>query len=131
VEAGMSYPIIGNGDVVEAEDAHRMARETGCQGVMIGRGVLYNPFLFRQVLEPGLEVTPGMRIDLTLRFFRILLESLEEREALHKIKKIGGWFTKGLPGGAKFRQRLNERNDPEELIREIEELRQGGTHGEP
>jgi len=72
-----------------------------------------------------------MRIDLTLRFFRILLESLEEREALHRIKKIGGWFTKGLPGGARFRQRLNERNDPEELIREIEELRQGGAHGEP
>lgn len=131
VEAGMSYPIIGNGDVLEAADAHRMVRETGCQGVMIGRGVLYNPFLFRQVMDPGLEVTPGMRIDLTLRFFRILLESLEEREALHRIKKIGGWFTKGLPGGAKFRQRLNERNDPEELIREIEELRQGGAHGEP
>ena len=123
VEAGMPFPIIGNGDVVEAEDAHRMVRETGCHGVMIGRGALYNPFLFRQILEPGFSVTPDMRIDITLRFFRLLLELLDEREALHKIKKIGAWFTKGIPGGAKFRQRLNERNDPHELIREIEALR--------
>jgi len=123
VEVGTSFPIIGNGDVLEAEDAHRMVRETGCHGVMIGRGALYNPFLFRQILDPGFEVTPGMRIDVTLRFFRLLLELLEEREALHKIKKIGAWFTKGIPGGAKFRQRLNERNDPHELIREIEALR--------
>jgi tRNA-dihydrouridine synthase B len=123
VEVGSSFPIIGNGDVIEAEDAHRMVRETGCHGVMIGRGALYNPFLFRQVMEPGFLVTPGMRIDITLRFFRLLLDLLEEREALHKIKKIGAWFTKGIPGGAKFRQRLNERNDPHELIREIEALR--------
>jgi len=123
VDAGMSFPIIGNGDVVEAADAHRMVQETGCHGVMIGRGALYNPFLFRQIMEPGLVVTAEMRIDITLRFFRLLLELLEEREALHKIKKIGAWFTKGIAGGAKFRQRLNERNDPHELIREIEALR--------
>ncbi len=124
VEAGTSFPIIGNGDVVEAEDAHRMVRETGCQGVMIGRGALYNPFLFRQVLEPTFAVTTEMRIDITLRFFRLMLELLDEREALHKIKKIGAWFTKGIPGGAKFRQRLNERNNPHELIAEIEGLRE-------
>ncbi len=127
VEAGMPFPIIGNGDVVGAEDAYRMVRETGCQGVMIGRGALYNPFLFRQILEPTLVVTAAMRIDITLRYFRMLLELLEEREALHKIKKIGAWFTKGIPGGAHFRQRLNERNDPQELIREIEALRES-TH---
>jgi nifR3 family TIM-barrel protein len=123
VEAGRSFPIIGNGDVVEPEDAHRMVRETGCHGVMVGRGALYNPFLFRQILDPEFAVTPDMRIDVTLRFFRLLLELLDEREALHKIKKIGAWFTKGVPNGAKFRQRLHERNDPRELIREIEALR--------
>lgn len=123
VDAGMPFPIIGNGDVVEAEDAHRMVRETGCHGVMIGRGALYNPFLFRQVLDPEFAVSAEMRIDVTLRFFRLMLELLDEREALHKIKKIGAWFTKGIPGGAMFRQRLNERNDPQELIGEIEALR--------
>jgi len=123
VEAGTGFPIIGNGDVVDAADAHRMVRETGCHGVMIGRGALYNPFIFRQVLDPEFVVSTEMRIDVTLRFFRLMLDLLEEREALHKIKKIGAWFTKGIPGGAKFRQRLNERNDPQELLREIEALR--------
>ncbi|MCE1229416.1 MAG: tRNA dihydrouridine synthase DusB [Firmicutes bacterium] len=123
VEASLPYPIIGNGDVVNAEDAHRMVRETGCHGVMIGRGALYNPFLFRQVLDPEFSVTPAMRIDVTLRFFRLLMELLDEREALHKIKKIGSWFTKGIPGGGKFRQRLNDCHDAQALIQELEALK--------
>lgn len=123
VEAGRAYPIIGNGDVLTAEDAHRMARETGCHGVMIGRAALTNPWIFRQVTEPGFQVTEAERIDLCARFFRMLLETLEEREAVHKIKKIGGWFTKGIRHGAHFRQRLNQIHAPEELIRELELLK--------
>lgn len=125
VEAGMRYPIIGNGDVVEPADAHRMQQETGCAGVMIGRGALYNPFIFQQILDPALVVTPAMRLDVTLRLFHLMLELLEPREALHKIKKVSGWFTKGIPGGAKFRQRLNEQNDPQALVQELEALREG------
>lgn len=123
VDLGLPFPIIGNGDVNRPDEAHQMARETGCAGVMIGRGAMYNPYLFNQILDPDLEVSPDMRIDATLRFFRLTLESGDEREALHKIKKIGAWFTKGLPGGAKFRHRLNERNDPAALIEDIEALR--------
>ena len=64
-----------------------------------------------------------MRIDATLRFFGILLELLEPREALHKIKKIGGWFTKGIPGGSVFRQNLHACNDPQVLIGILNDLR--------
>jgi nifR3 family TIM-barrel protein len=123
VEAGTAFPIIGNGDVVTSEDAHRMVAETGCAAVMIGRGALYNPFLFRQVLEPGLVVTTEMRIDATLRLFQILLDLLEPREALHKIKKIGAWFTKGVPGGHGFRQNLHAANDAQALMVAIDALR--------
>jgi nifR3 family TIM-barrel protein len=124
VDAGMPYPIIGNGDVVTPEDAYRMAEETGCAAVMIGRGALYNPFIFRQVLDPDFVVTREMRVDATLRFFRILLELLEPREALHKIKKIGAWFTKGIPNGSAFRQNLHACNDVELLLAQLEALRQ-------
>lgn len=124
VDAGMPYPVIGNGDVLTAEDARRMARETGCQGVMIGRAALTNPWIFRQVLDPGFVVTEPERIDLCARFFRLLLETLEEREAVHKIKKTGGWFTKGIRNGALFRQRLNEIHEAQELIAALEALRQ-------
>lgn len=122
VEAGMPFPIIGNGDVLTADDAHRMARETGCHGVMIGRAALTNPWIFRQVMEPDFHVSEAQRIDLCVRFFRLLQEDMEEREAIHKIKKIGGWFTKGIRNGAHFRQRLNQIDDAEELIRELEAL---------
>ena len=130
VEMGLSFPIIGNGDVNHAEEAHQMVQETGCAGVMIGRGAMYNPFIFKQILDPTLVVTADMRIDATLRFFRLTLEGGDKRAALHRIKKIGAWFTKGLPGGAKFRHRLNERDNPEELILDIEALREDARHAE-
>ncbi|MBI4912896.1 MAG: tRNA-dihydrouridine synthase [Acidobacteria bacterium] len=123
VETGPLFPVIGNGDVSCPGDAHRMVRETGCGAVMIGRAALTNPFIFRQVLDPGFEVTEAMRIDLTLSFFRLLLDLLEPREALHKIKKIGGWFTRGISGGAAFRRRLNDCQDPEALLRDLEALK--------
>jgi tRNA-dihydrouridine synthase len=122
VEAAPAYPIIGNGDVVEAADAHRMVQETGCQGVMVGRAALTNPWIFCQILEPGLVVTETQRIDLCLRYFLLLSELLEPREALHKMKKIGSWFTKGIRGGVHFRKKLNECHDAETLLAELKAL---------
>ena len=123
VEAKVSFPIIGNGDVNTPEDAQRMFRETGCAGVMIGRAALTNPWIFRQILEPGLVVTEGERIDLCITFFRLLLDLLEPREALHKMKKIGSWFTKGIRGGVAFRQNLQQLNDHEAIIEALQALR--------
>jgi len=123
VDAGMSFPIIGNGDVNSPGDARRMFQETGCKGVMIGRAALTNPWIFRQILDPELVVTEVQRIDLCLGFFRMLLELLEPREALHKMKKIGSWFTKGIPGGTVFRQNLHACNDPDVLFAHLEALK--------
>ena len=123
VEAKVSFPIIGNGDVNTPEDAQRMFRETGCAGVMIGRAALTNPWIFRQILEPELVVTEGERIELCITFFRLLLDLLEPREALHKMKKIGSWFTKGIRGGVAFRQNLQQLNDHEAIIEALQALR--------
>ena len=123
VDAGTSFPIIGNGDVNSAADALRMVAETGCHGVMIGRAALTNPWIFRQIMEPGLEVSESQRIDLCLAFFRMLMDLLEPREALHKMKKIGSWFTKGIPNGVHFRQKLYECHDHEAIFRELENLK--------
>lgn len=131
VDAGMPYPIVGNGDVTTPEDAYAMTRETGCAAVMIGRAAMTNPFLFKQITEPHLVVSPQMRVDLTLCFLRSLLVALEPREALHRIKKIGGWFTKGIPGGAPFRHKLNEKHDPVELLAELEALQLPLSAGDP
>lgn len=124
VEAGRAFPIIGNGDVNTPEDAYRMVRETGCHGIMVGRAALTNPWIFRQILDPTLVVTELQRIDLCVRFFTLLEEALQPREALHKMKKIGSWFTKGIRGGVKFRQQLNACHDSTVLIQALQELRQ-------
>ncbi|MDR3673466.1 MAG: tRNA dihydrouridine synthase DusB [Holophaga sp.] len=123
VESGVGFPIIGNGDVNTPEDALRMFRETGCAGVMIGRAALTNPWIFQQILNPDLAVSEHQRIDLCMSFFRLLLELLEPREALHKMKKIGSWFTKGIPGGVSFRQNLHACNDPVLIFAALERLK--------
>lgn len=123
VETGVSFPIIGNGDVNSPADAVRMFQETGCAGVMIGRAALTNPWIFRQILEPDLTVTEAQRIELCISFFRLLLELLEPREALHKMKKIGSWFTKGIAGGNGFRQKLQECHDHETILAELKALK--------
>jgi tRNA-dihydrouridine synthase len=90
---------------------------------MIGRAALTNPWIFRQILDPGLEVTETQRIDLCIRYFHLLSELLESREALHKMKKIGAWFTKGIRGGVHFRQKLNQCHDAGTLIAGLEALK--------
>ncbi|MDR2561651.1 MAG: tRNA-dihydrouridine synthase [Holophagales bacterium] len=122
VECGFGYPIIGNGDVLNAADANRMVAETGCQGVMIGRGAMYNPFIFKQIADKTLAVEPKMRIEAAISFFEILMRLNGERDALHKIKKFSGYFTKGIPGAASLRQRLNSIHLAADILVELKKL---------
>jgi nifR3 family TIM-barrel protein len=121
-ELGLRYPIIGNGDVLTREDAERMALETGCSGVMVGRGALYNPFLFRQIADEGFCVSHIKRIGITIGFFEIVMKLHDERDALHKIKKITGYFTKGIPGASRLRQKLNDLHEPADILKALEIL---------
>ncbi len=95
-------PIIGNGDVREPEDAAAMIRETGCQGVMIGRGALSTPWLFRDAwhyLKTGQklpEPTEAEKIATIRRFFDLMLAQREERYAMFQIRRRISWFAKRL-----------------------------------
>jgi len=122
VDSGFGYPIIGNGDVLNAADAEKMVAETGCQGVMIGRGAMYNPFIFKQITDKGLVVSPKMRIDAAIRFFEIVIRLNSERDSLHKIKKFSGYFTKGVPGASSLRQKLNTFQVPADILAELKTL---------
>jgi len=121
-ELGIKYPVIGNGDVITPQDAERMTKETGCDGVMIGRGILCNPFLFRQITDRSFCVSHSKRIEATIRFFEIVVKLHDEREALHKIKKFSGYFTKGIPGASRLRQRLNDFNDSLDILEELKNM---------
>jgi tRNA-dihydrouridine synthase B len=108
----LSIPVSGNGDILTPEDALAMWRETGCDGVMIGRGAMQNPWIFRQTAaclrgEPVPPVTLEDRRTMILGHFRMLKDQEEERFALHKVRTFTGWYTHGLPNGRHLRQRIS------------------------
>ena len=106
-------PVLGNGDVWEAEDALRMMRETGCDGVIVGRGCLGRPWLFRDLAdvfegqEPQNPPDFGGVVDTMLEHARLLVAWLgDEAAAMRTFRKHSSWYTKGFRGGAPLRERL-------------------------
>ncbi len=117
VKEAVSLPVIGNGDVRSGCDAQRMREETGCDGVMIGRAALGNPWIFReagQYLETG-HATAGpslaMRQVVMLRHLDAMVRDLGESVGVREMRKHLCWYSKGLPGGAEFRTRVNHLTD--------------------
>jgi tRNA-dihydrouridine synthase B len=125
LKATLSIPVIGNGDVREPEDALRMMAETGCDGVMVGRGSTRNPWIFRQIAarmdgSRVSEPTVANRRDLILEHFRMVAEREQSTFALHKLRKFTGWYTHGLPNGRKLRQAINQLPDVETFLATVE-----------
>lgn len=117
VKKAVTIPIIGNGDVKQPQDALDMRALTGCDGVMIGRGAISNPWIFRQIIELQSvgEVTTQIG---NLERVRLCLEQLESEarlfgtaHATRVMKKFYGWYLRGLPGAAKIREFLVRSND--------------------
>jgi nifR3 family TIM-barrel protein len=106
-------PVLGNGDIWEAQDALRMVRATGCDGVIVGRGCLGRPWLFRDLAdvfegrEPRDPPTLGVVVDVMLEHARLLASWLgDEAAAMRAFRKHSSWYTKCFPGSAALRQRL-------------------------
>jgi len=123
----VSIPVFGNGDVVTAEDAVRMLRETGCDAVMIGRAALTNPWIFAQTARlmsgSAVSVPSGSgRAAVIRRHMQLLTAELQGRALLHKLRLHVRWFTHGLPGGRRLRQSLSQAVDPCRLMADIEEF---------
>ncbi|MDX1582577.1 MAG: tRNA dihydrouridine synthase DusB, partial [Thermoanaerobaculia bacterium] len=112
VKSELRIPVFGNGDVKSPQDAVRMFEETRCDGVMIGRAALHNPFIFRdinayisgEVIEDEID----RRIDAMRRYLRKIESARQpDRWKLHKARTMLGWFSKGIPGGKQIRQGLS------------------------
>jgi len=106
-------PVIGNGDIRTADDALRMMDETGCDGVMVGRGALGNPWLLRQIKAAlsGKPVpenpSPTEKIDLMKKHFRDVVSFYGPDQGYKIFKSHLSWYTTGLPHGSGFRQKAN------------------------
>ncbi|MEK3856759.1 tRNA dihydrouridine synthase DusB [Cytobacillus sp. FSL H8-0458] len=122
VKQNINIPLIGNGDVETPQDAKRMLDETGCDGVMIGRAALGNPWMiYRTVkyLETGeLMGEPSVRekMDVCILHLDRLISLKGEHIAVLEMRKHAAWYLKGIRGNAKVRNGINDSNTREELV---------------
>jgi nifR3 family TIM-barrel protein len=122
VKQSIGIPLIGNGDVTTPQDAKRMLEETGCDGVMIGRAALGNPWMiYRTVkyLESGElmgEPTVREKIDVCILHLDRLIALKGEYVAVREMRKHAAWYLKGIKGNAKVRNGINECNTRADLV---------------
>ncbi len=131
VKNAVKIPVIGNGDVYSADDAVKMLQVTGCDGLMIGRGSLGNPWIFDEIASrlankeftsPSIE----KRLDTCLEHIRLIRDSKGEYTAAAEIKKHAALYIKGVRSAASIRDRIMKTRSTEELEAIIFELKGGG-----
>ena len=135
VKSELGIPLFGNGDVKTPEDAVRMFRQTKCDGVMIGRAALHNPFIFRDInayIAGAVVVDESeRRIEAMRRYLRKIDGAPQiDKWKLHKARTVIGWFSRGIPHGKDLRQGLQDITCIDDVLRLLDLASAGYAAGE-
>ena len=127
VKQAVNIPVIGNGDVTRPEDVGKMRKLTQCDGVMIGRGAMGNPWIFKQARQltkgqPLSSPTPQERLDVVRRHLELYEESLHGRQSLSGVRSRLMWYSKRLRGSARLRASLSDCHHLEDMIKICEDF---------
>lgn len=128
VKAAVSIPVLGNGDVDSPGKAEQMLRQTGCDGVLIGRAAQGNPWIFREVTEyldtGSIPDRPdnAAKKKLILRHATLQLEYKGEYIGVREMRKHLSWYTVGMPNSARFRREINAMETMEQLVESVERI---------
>ncbi len=127
VKDAVSIPVIGNGDITDGESARKMIEQTHCDGIAIGRAARGNPFIFREIrdyLKNGSHRDRPDKeelLDTILEHARLQLEYKGEYTGVREMRKHVGWYSAGMPGGARLRGKVNAMESMEDIENVVRE----------
>lgn len=128
VKDAVKIPVIGNGDIVDEKSALKMLEETGCDGIMIGRGAMGNPWIFERIkyfLETGEylpETSIKERLEIIKEHINLIVKEKGEGPGIKEFRKHMAAYTKNLPNSSNFRNKINVIDSKDELIYELNEF---------
>lgn len=128
VKDSVKIPVIGNGDVFSVDDAKRLVKETNCDGIMVARGALGNPWLIKNLVnamngvDEILEPTPIQKLEMLKKHIKMLNNELPEKLTVLEMRKHAAWYIKGLKNSSEIRNRINTIDNLEDLCEVLDKF---------